>query len=230
MRRLSCFLLTLVAAGAAVQFRTHAQAPADATVYAVAYVDVLPSAKGAMTAALARYRDASRKEDGYLAIDLLEQVGRPGHVVVVEAWRSQQALDAHTAAPHGKELQEALEPIRTSGYDQRPYKTFSVAPAAGASADQSVYVVSHVDIGGPQGEAPALLRSLAEASRKEAGSLRFDILQHSMRVNHYTIVEVWRNQQALDAHAAAPHTKAFRNRLQPMTGSPLDERVLRAIG
>ena len=92
-----------------------------------------------------------------------------------------------------------------------------------------MYVVTHVDIGGPQPDAPGLLRNLAEASRSEAGCLRFDVIQHTMRANHFTIVEVWRTQQALDGHAAAAHTKEYRDRIQPMTGSPLDERVYRVV-
>ena len=46
-----------------------------------------------------------------------------------------------------------------------------------------------------------------------------------MRANHFTVIETWRNQKALDAHAAAAHTRQYRDELQPMTGSPLDERV-----
>jgi quinol monooxygenase YgiN len=74
-----------------------------------------------------------------------------------------------------------------------------------------------------------LLARLAEASRQEAGNLRFDVVQHTMRANHFTVIEAWRNQQALDAHVAAAHTKQYRDTLQPMTGSPLDERVYKAI-
>ena len=74
-----------------------------------------------------------------------------------------------------------------------------------------------------------MLKDLAEASRKEAGNVRFDVVQHTMRANHFTVVEVWRDQKALDAHVAAPHTRQYRDTLQPMTGSPLDERVYKAI-
>jgi quinol monooxygenase YgiN len=51
-----------------------------------------------------------------------------------------------------------------------------------------------------------------------------------MRGNHFTVVEVWRNQQAHDAHAAAAHTKQYRDTLLPMTGSPIDERLFRSLG
>jgi quinol monooxygenase YgiN len=74
-----------------------------------------------------------------------------------------------------------------------------------------------------------MLKDLTEASRKEPGSVRFDVVQHTMRANHFTVVEVWRDQKALDAHVAAPHTRQYRDTLQPMTGSPLDERVYHAI-
>jgi quinol monooxygenase YgiN len=127
-----------------------------------------------------------------------------------------------------KQLLAALDPIRISGYDQRPYKAVIVGSGQPPTGRQVVYVVSHVDVA-PNPQVPVLLRQLAEASRKEAGNLRFDVLQHTMRANHFTVIEAWRNQLALDAHVAAAHTKQYRDTLQPLTGSPLDERTFRAV-
>ena len=183
-----------------------------------------------MTAALKQYRDASRKDDGYVRFDLLEQVGRAGHFVVVETWKDQKAFDTHGTAAHTKRFRDSLQPIRVSGYDERPYKSLTTA-TAGAGSSQAVYVVAHVDIAGqgPQAEAPGMLRRLAETSRKEPGSVRFDVLQHAMRANHFTVIEIWQSQNALDAHAAAAHTKEYRDVLQPISGSPVDERVYKAV-
>jgi quinol monooxygenase YgiN len=50
-----------------------------------------------------------------------------------------------------------------------------------------------------------------------------------MRANHFTVVEHWESQSALEAHVAAAATRAYRDTLQPMTGSPLDERVYVAV-
>jgi quinol monooxygenase YgiN len=50
-----------------------------------------------------------------------------------------------------------------------------------------------------------------------------------MRANHFTVVEVWRDQKALDLHVASPHARQYRDTLQPMTGSPLDERVYKPL-
>lgn len=229
MPHLSFAILTLLS-GLVVQ--AQAQAPADSAVHAVSYVEVMPSARAAMVAALRQYRDASRKEDGYVRLDLLEQVGRPGQLVVIETWRDQKAFDAHGTAAHVKSFQDTLQPIRVSGYDQRPYKALNVALSTAAGNAQAVHVVAHVDIAGgaqPLAEALGLLRQLADASRKEPGNVRFDVLQHTMRANHFTVVETWQRREALDVHRAAPHTRRYRDALQPMTGSPLDERVFTAV-
>ena len=208
-----------------------AQAPADGTVHPVAYVDVLPASRSAAVTAFKAYRETSAREAGYVRVDAFEQVGRPGHLAVVETWRDQGAFDAHVGGAAAKQLQQTLEKIRVSGYDQRPYKPLSVAPSRPATGSAAVHIVSHVDFAGAGAlaAAPGMLQQLAEASRKEPGNLRFDVLQHVMRANHFTVVESWTNQAALDAHAAAGHTRQYRDALQPITGSPLDERVYTAV-
>jgi quinol monooxygenase YgiN len=180
--------------------------------------------------AFRQYREASRKEDGSARLELFEQVGPPGHFAIVEAWRDQQAFDAHSGAAHTKQFKDTLQPVRITGYDERPYKTFTIAAATGTQTGDAVHVVSHVDtVGGEKGGGPDLVRKVAEASRRERGSLRYDVLQGMTRANHFTVVETWANQAAYEAHAAAPHTKQYREAMVPVTGSPLDERIYKAI-
>ena len=219
-------MVGLASVGSAIE----AQAPAETALYAVAYVDVMPSGKSAAATALKTYRDASAREGGHVRIDLYEQIGRPGHFAVVEAWRDQSAFDAHASGAATKQLQQAMMPVRVSGYDQRPYKPLSVGTSR-LSGGPAVHIVSHVDFAGAGAlaAAPRMLQQLAEASRKEQGNLRFDVLQHVMRANHFTVVESWASQAALDAHAAAAYMRQYRDALQPITGSPLDERVYLAV-
>ena len=208
----------------------RAQAPAGSEVNAVSYVEVVPSARTAMVGALTRYRDVSIKEDGYVHIDVLEQIGRPAHFAIIERWRDQKAFDVHGTAAHVKQFRDAFQSMRVSGYDERPYRTLTSGSSVAGGGGRPVYVVAHVDIGGGgPSDAPGLLRRLAEESRRDEGCLRFDVLQHAMRLNHFTVIEAWRNQAALDAHAATPHTKAYRDALQPISGSPLDERLYTAV-
>jgi quinol monooxygenase YgiN len=230
VHRSLCLLLSLVVLASGLGMRIFAQASADTALYAVSYVEVLPSARAAMATALKQYRDTSRRENGYVRFDMLEQVGRPGHFVILETWKDQKAFDTHGVTAHVKAFQDALQSLRLSDYDQRSYKTLTVASTADVGNGQAIYVVTHVDtVGGGQTDAPGLLTRLAEASRKEQGCLRFDVVQHTMRANHFTVIEIWQNQKTHDAHAAALHTKQYRNVLQPMSGSPLDERLFKVV-
>jgi quinol monooxygenase YgiN len=121
-----------------------------------------------------------------------------------------------------------MEPLRTSGWDTRPYKTLTVSSGTAEATPKSVYVISHVDVA-PDPKVAGLLTALATASRLEQGNIRFDVLLHTMRSNHFEVIETWQSQKALDNHAAAAHTKKYRDDLQSALGSPLDERIYRAI-
>jgi len=219
-RLLSLLLSTLI---------LGAQAPADTSFYAVAYVDVAPASKAAAVAAFKQYRDLSRKEDGFVRFEFFEQPARPGHLCLIETWSSPKTFDAHAAAGHTKEWRTKLDPIRISDYDQRPYKTLTLGSPTPGANDRATYVITHVDIGGQGTNAGDLLRRLAEASRKEEGNVRFDVLQHTMRANHFTVIEAWQNAKALDSHALAAHTRQYRDGLAPISGSPLDERIYRVL-
>jgi quinol monooxygenase YgiN len=213
----------LLAAGTKPAAR--ADIPSAPGFYAVSYVEAVPSARGEAVAALKRYRDGCRKGEGFIRLEVFEQVGRSGHYAVVESWREQATFDARDAALQ-RQLLDTLRPIRVSDYDQRPYKPLAVAPPA--VVRNAVSVVTHVDVA-PNPRVAVLLTELTDASRKDAGNLRFDVYQHTMRSNHFTIVETWRTDAAREQHAAAAHTRQYREELQPMTGSPLDERVYRAV-
>jgi quinol monooxygenase YgiN len=89
-----------------------------------------------------------------------------------------------------------------------------------------VYVVTHVDVLPTDAAAGTkLLQQYAAESRKDKGALRVEVYIQISRVNHFSVVEVWENRQALDAHEAAAHTKKFREQIDPMLGSPYDERL-----
>jgi len=203
--------------------------PPDANTYAVIYLELRPSARGAALAAFKQYAEASGQEPGRVRIDVLEQIGRAGHFIIVERWADAKAMLAHAGTPHAMRFREVLQPMQLSGYDERAYVTLSTTPGARAGG-RAVAVVSHVDtIGSPGANPPAMLREFAEASRKDEGNLRFDVMQSGTRRNHFTVFEVWRDQKAQEAHAEATHTRQFREAVTPITGSPLDERLFRIV-
>jgi quinol monooxygenase YgiN len=199
----------------------------DQALHAVAYVETAANTAAESLRALRAYRDTVARQDGCVRAEVFEQIGRPGHWVVLETWRDPRAFDGRDTAA-GQRLADALKAIRVSGWDQRPYKTISIAAPRGAGGSSAVSVVSHVDVAPNPAVAPMLAR-LAETSRQEAGNLRFDVLQHTMRGNHFTVIETWTDQAALDAHVTAAHTRQYRDEVLPLTGSPLDERVFKTV-
>lgn len=205
-----------------------AQAPVDTAVHSVSYVEVMPSSRAIAVAALKQYRNLSSKDGGFVRVEIFEQVGVPGHFSIVETWADQKSFEAHRMAALTTGMLGKLDSIRTSDYDLRPYKSLTVGSARAAN-NNAIYIVAHIDEAGGQAKAPVLLRQLAEASRNDDGNLRFDVLQHAMRPNHFTVVEAWQSQKALDSHAAAEHTKQYRNALAPITGSPIDQRLYKVV-
>ncbi len=92
--------------------------------------------------------------------------------------------------------------------------------------DKPVFVVIHVDLMRDHAEqGVTLLRHYAEAARKENGSGMSELLEEIGRPNHLTLVEEWRNREAYEQHLSLPQTVQFRTSLQPMLGSPFDERL-----
>jgi quinol monooxygenase YgiN len=102
--------------------------------------------------------------------------------------------------------------------------------AAQQKGPAPLHVVTYVDVyPNFAAEAATLLSQMAVESRKEPGSIRFDVLRDTTRSNHFAIVEVWQTRQAFDTHTAAAHVRSVRERLQPSLGSPYDERLYNAV-
>jgi len=227
MRMVALLLLVVIAPSLGAQAPRPVTPPAtDQTFYSVAYIEVKPSGRAAAIQAFKWYKDTVRIDTASLRTELFEQADRPGHLLLVETWQSQAAFDAGAATR--KRLTDSIEPVRLSGWDQRPYKTLSVASGGAEPTGRSVFVISHVDVT-PDPKIAGMLKELAEKSRLEEGNVRFYVLAHTMRSNHFEVIETWQNQKALENHAAAAHTRQYREDLQPALGSPLDERIYKAI-
>jgi len=98
------------------------------------------------------------------------------------------------------------------------------ARAQESATRDRVYVVTHVDVVPTEATAGTkLLKQYVTETQKDKGVVRVEVYIQISRVNHFTLVEVWQNRQAFDAHEAAAHTKQFRAQIEPLLGSPYDE-------
>lgn len=206
-----------------------AQAQDASPSFVVSYIHVAPSARAAAVTLLRKMRGISRAQAGSVDFQILRNVDRPQQFVVVETWKDAKAQESHAAAADTKELMGKLTPLLVAPYDERPHLGFAMGPPAGP-VRHGLYVVTHVDFNSAKKDLGlAAVKQLAAHSVKDAGVLRFDVLQQANRLNHVTLIEIWRDASALEKHEGAAHTRKFRDDLLPISGSPYDQRLYRAI-
>jgi quinol monooxygenase YgiN len=222
MRSIAAVVLGLVASVLAMTSDASAQ---GATYYTVTYVEVGPPSTAQAAALVRQYGETGRKDAGAVRVEVVQRIDRPNQFTVLAAWTDQQAFDAHQATPATRQFHARLQPLLASPNDLRLHNGLSVGAPAPAAAG-AVYVVTHVDVIPPRkDDAVVALKQLAEDSRRDPGHVRFDVVQQTNRPNHFTVVEIWRDRQAFDAHGMAAHTRRFREQLAPMSGSLYDERL-----
>ena len=219
--------LGLCIATAALVQSAHAQGNA---VYVATYVEVMPSAIASGATLLKQYRDASAKEDGNLRAIALAEIERPNRFVVVEAWRDKAALEAHGQNAATSKFRDKLKPIADAPYDERITNPLYVTQGKNESQSGATYVLTHVDVI-PAGkeDCMAALKAMSIDTASDAGNISYEALQQANRGNHFTVIEAWTNRNALDAHAMAAHTRAFREKISPVAGALYDERIYKAL-
>jgi quinol monooxygenase YgiN len=201
----------------------------NATCFTVTYVEVVPLSITEAASWLARYRDASGEDRGSVRFELLQRIERPNQFTILAAWHDPDAFAAHVASAHHQELTQRLAPLLAAPNDTRQHLGLAVAPA-GVARGRSITAVTHVDVIPPhKDDGASALTQLAEASRKHAGNVRFEVWQQDNRPNHFTVVESWSSRRAFDAHAMEPQTRDFRSKLASMTGALYDERLYKPL-
>ena len=212
-----------VLAMALAPLATPASAQDDPSIHMVTYIEVVPATQGQFATLLRQLANASRKDAGLTRFEILQRTAPAREFVILESWKDQQSFDAHVASAHHKQFREKVTPHLIAPFDDRFSLPTLLAPSQ-AVRGGVVYVVTHVDVpGAVRDKGLAALTALAGPSRKDAGNLRFDVVHQKNRTNHFTVVEIWKDQRSNDAHELAPHTRAFRNALTPITGALYDQ-------
>jgi quinol monooxygenase YgiN len=223
-------LKVLVAAAMMATTLAEAVYAQDSAVYLATYVDVMPNKEVSGAALLERYRDASRKEDGNLRFEVLQEIGRPDRFAMLEVWKDRAALESHDKAAGSLRFRERLNAIRSAPYDVRVHNGIYVGPSKTESRAGTIYVLTHVDvIPGRESDSLTALKIMRIDSSRDHGNIAYEVLQQANLANHFTVVEKWANWKALDAHIIARHTRLFRERLSAMEGALYDERFYRAL-
>ena len=199
--------------------------------YVAAYIEISPGHTAQAIPLMEEYRTLSGDQEGFVGIDILQEIHRHNRFVVIEEWNDESSFQVHEAAHDTAQFRSRLRNIHKSPYDQRVHHDFAVGPRSGAVTSSALFVVTHVDVPPPRkDETEALLTNVAGQIRSNKGNLRFDVFQQNApRLNHFTIISVWSDESAFALHEANAETRLFREALGPMLGALYDERIYRQI-
>ena len=221
--------LLLAASATSVAAQTPAPSQAPAATDRVIYFEVAPSEVSRTVSVLRTYRQVTQKAAGAIRIQVLQQIGRPNLFAVAEKWREAAALQAQLASVDNKKLRDQLETVLISPIDERLLAPVTAQPAKGSASDQAIYVLTHADAAAKREEIPGMLQELAAAARQENGNVLFDATVQPNRTNHFTLIEVWSDQKAYEAHEIAVTTKKFRSAFGAVSGALYDERIYKSV-
>jgi quinol monooxygenase YgiN len=227
---LGLVLMAIAEAQAQTPAPAPTPAPIEGNVYTVIYVEVMPTSKSDATGVLRRYREAARKEGGNLRCEVAQRIDQPHQFVILSIWKDQKSWEAHGKGAASMEMREKIAAIRNAPTDERVHIGLSIGPIDVTASREAVLVATHVDVIPPRkDDGVAALKRLGDGSRKGDGNLRFEVVQQVNRQNHFTVVEIWKDPKAAEAHSMAAATREFRDKLASMTGALYDERTYKAI-
>jgi quinol monooxygenase YgiN len=200
------------------------------SIYVVTYVDVIATAVPQATALLKAYSTATRHETGALGVDLYEQHGRPSGFALVESWRNRSTFEAHSKGPAVLRLTQALQSVQAGPWDVRAHTAYSLGDLS-KQRDHAITLLVHVDVAPPfLSNYEQLLPSYLTAARRDPGLERLDVLEGTEpRINHFTVIERWDDDAAIEAHQRATHTQEYRSALTPLLGALYDERAYHRV-
>src|SRR5262249_46913767 len=97
------------------------QQQASKDLYVVTYIDVFPNFAADTAKFLQEFAAASRKDPGFVRMEVLRDVARQNHFSLVEVWKSQKDFDTHLMQAHTKTFRAKIQPGLGSPFDDRMY-------------------------------------------------------------------------------------------------------------
>ncbi|MEI5908081.1 putative quinol monooxygenase [Bacillus spongiae] len=72
------------------------------------------------------------------------------------------------------------------------------------------------------------VQSLISASRAESGNISYDLMKDTEKDGVYTMVEVWKDFEAVQSHNVSEHFTYFTGKASEYLTAPLDAKVFEA--
>ena len=194
------------------------------------HLEVMPTAIASGTTLVRQFRDAMLKEAAICERKLFSAsvsftnpcCSRPGRIRPLP---TPSARLCHRPVPR-----------QDQGYPSYPWTSASILHFRSGRPDKgrrrgNCHGHPSCDVIPPQREnGTAMTKATAEDSRKDAGNLRFEAVIQTNRQNHFTIIELWRDREAADAHSmTARYSRLPRETAAPASGALYDERFYKVF-
>ena len=69
------------------------------------------------------------------------------------------------------------------------------------------------------------VKTLIEASRRESGNMQYDLMKDTETESAYMMIEVWKNQEAVESHNTSEHYVQFGQKAQSFMAAPTDVKI-----
>jgi quinol monooxygenase YgiN len=99
-----------------------AATPAVGVVFVVTHVDVIPPRKDDGIVAIKQLAEDSRRSDGNVRFEVVQQTNRQNHFTVIEIWKDGRAAETHSMAATTRQFRDKLAPMSGALYDERIYR------------------------------------------------------------------------------------------------------------
>jgi quinol monooxygenase YgiN len=83
---------------------------------------------------------------------------------------------------------------------------------------------------GKEKELERALTALIEPTRKEAGSIRYDLVRGLGKSAEFAFIEEWESAEHLDAHSQTAHVREAGSKAATLLGAPASIERYRQIG
>jgi quinol monooxygenase YgiN len=199
---------------------------------ALIFIEVRVEMRGHAGNALRKLADlASEHEASSGAILVMQEIGRPERFAVLRRNAAGLTTTDGKEGPHAltKDLIDDLIAPPDQRFE-REFDATSTPAGRGIDPRANLYVIASLDVV-PSNltQIELALHRLAAAARQSDGNLGVEILSQVSHPNHFTFVSAWLGESPFHAFAETIETRAFRQTIAPVLGSPYDERLFRRV-
>jgi quinol monooxygenase YgiN len=82
---------------------------------------------------------------------------------------------------------------------------------------------------GKEKQVEEILRGMIAPSRAEAGNQRYELHSGTLSSAMFVLIEMYKDEAAVEAHRAGEYYKAFRERIPEFLSEPIKIQLLRSI-